>query len=188
MPLLDPGTCIEGYCIQDLTGDGASGFAYSASTPTNKIVIMKFVPLSNSFYEKEFKKEGAYLKRFRNTTEIVSYIDCFVSGSHGVIVMEKLDMDLLDYVEKSGSIPEEDAKIIFKQICTAVHVLHRNNIAHLDLKPENIFLNDMYSVKLGDLGSCFQWSKETPEKFGLSGTSYYCAPEVVSFYTCTTMF
>eukprot|EP00012_Vannella_robusta_P001357 CAMPEP_0206184286 /NCGR_PEP_ID=MMETSP0166-20121206/1136_1 /ASSEMBLY_ACC=CAM_ASM_000260 /TAXON_ID=95228 /ORGANISM="Vannella robusta, Strain DIVA3 518/3/11/1/6" /LENGTH=351 /DNA_ID=CAMNT_0053599289 /DNA_START=718 /DNA_END=1770 /DNA_ORIENTATION=- len=174
---LQPGTTLEGYYIQQKIGEGAAGCAYTALSPQDKTVVLKLVPLKNSVYRKEYKKEASHLRKFVKTPEIVTCLDRFVSGFYGVIVMEKLEMDLLDYIE-AGTIPSESVKIIFKQICDAVLALHQKNIAHLDIKPENIFLNDIYSVKLGDFGASFRWSVETPEKFGLSGTSFYCAPEV----------
>ena len=88
-------------------------------------------------------------------------------------------MDLLTYIERSPLISTEHTKRIFFQVCTAVNALHTNNVAHLDLKPENIFLNDINSVKLGDFGSSFKCTSETYKVLGERGTDFYSAPEVV---------
>lgn len=41
---------------------------------------------------------------------------------------------------------------IFHQIVSGVHHLHQNNIYHRDLKPQNILIDDVNSVKIADFG------------------------------------
>lgn len=46
---------------------------------------------------------------------------------------------------------------MIKGICGGLHYLHQNNIAHLDLKPANILVDDNKVPKLTDFGlaRCF---------------------------------
>ena len=41
---------------------------------------------------------------------------------------------------------------IFSQIAEALYYLHNKGLIHRDLKPQNIFLDKNYNVKLGDFG------------------------------------
>jgi len=177
--LLEPGTPVEGYFLQDKIGEGASGSAFAGLSPKNDDVVIKFIPLTNSWFTKEYKREVQALKRFKKVKPVVTLLDNFSYGTYGVIVMERMKMDLLDYIEL-GPICVDDVQRIFFQVCTAIKAMHRTRTAHLDIKPENIFMNDVDEVKLGDFGSSFRWSRDSPEKFGVSGTTFYCAPEVVS--------
>jgi len=175
--LLEPGTPFQDYFLQDKIGEGASGSVFSGLSVDNHEVVLKFIPLTNSWFHKEFKREVSTLKKFRRAKPIVTIVDSFTSGTYGVIVMEKMQMDLLDYIEQ-GPIAVDDVKVLFRQVADAIRILHSNNTAHLDIKPENIFMNDIRSVKLGDFGTSFRWSEENPKKFGVTGTTFYCAPEV----------
>lgn len=62
-------------------------------------------------------------------------------------------MELFDYIfyENKG-LGEELAKNYFKQLLLAVQYLHATNLAHRDIKTENLFLNNSYILKLGDFG------------------------------------
>ena len=38
--------------------------------------------------------------------------------------------DLLEYIKLRGAIPEEKAKIMFRQMMDAIDYLHKNNMVH----------------------------------------------------------
>lgn len=43
---------------------------------------------------------------------------------------------------------------IFIQIADAVSYIHSHGVAHLDIKPENIFIDENYNAILADFGCC----------------------------------
>ena len=60
------------------------------------------------------------------------------------LLMELCDGDLMDLLEKidpSKGLPEKYCMHWFKQIASAVRKLHSDNIAHLDIKPENMLFS-----------------------------------------------
>ena len=57
--------------------------------------------------------------------------------------------DLLDYINSRKSVPELEARFIFRQICEAISYCHSLNIVHRDLKCENILLSKTMDVKIG---------------------------------------
>ena len=59
--------------------------------------------------------------------------------------------DLLDYINARRVVPEGEAKYIFRQIVSGIQYMHRLNIAHRDLKCENIMLNSNMEVKIGGI-------------------------------------
>ena len=57
--------------------------------------------------------------------------------------------DLLDYINARGHIPETEARYIFKQMTSAIAYCHSINVAHRDLKCENIMIDKDMQVKIG---------------------------------------
>lgn len=57
------------------------------------------------------------------------------------LVMEKCSGgELFDRIQQRGSYSESDASSVLRQITEAISYLHRNNVAHCDLKPDNVSL------------------------------------------------
>ena len=69
-----------------------------------------------------------------------------------------------------------DVKHVFLQICHAVKYLHDMGIAHGDIKPENVLVDDHGLVKLTDFGYCHTSYEGTNDD--KSGTLLYAAPEL----------
>lgn len=93
--------------------------------------------------------------------------------------------DLFRYLESrnagKGRMTEHEVSILAKQLFTALHYLHEENIVHRDVKLENILIDshdDQIRVKLTDFG--FATYKESDELlFKGVGSRYYLAPEIL---------
>jgi serine/threonine protein kinase len=125
-----------------------------------------------------------------NHENIVSIIDIYENTFDGVkcllVVLEYCEGgDLLTRFEKQGSEPYSEEKVarIIRQIGSAVMYLHDINIAHRDIKLENILcttMDDEHCVyKLGDFGFA-----KRPERNHLMEspccTPFYAPPEVLT--------
>ncbi|KAK3592808.1 hypothetical protein CHS0354_009252 [Potamilus streckersoni] len=110
---------------------------------------------------------------------IINVFEVMESKNSVYIVMELAQGgDLLDKITEEGPLSKEQAQKIFKQIVEAVEYMHRQNMAHRDLKLENILLDSEGNVKVTDFG----FSK-TVNKNELSntfcGSAVYTAPEIL---------
>jgi len=86
--------------------------------------------------------------------------------------------ELFDYLVEKGRLTEEEAKIIFGQLCLAVAYLHDKGIVHRDLKLENVLLDERCRVKLGDFGFTREFERGSfMETF--CGTTGYASPEML---------
>lgn len=63
------------------------------------------------------------------------------------------------------------------QCCLALQYIHEQNIIHLDLKPENIFISDKNELKIGDFGLSTMFGGQP--RLSSEGDKYYMAPEVL---------
>jgi len=97
--------------------------------------------------------------------------------------------ELFDELIKQRRFTEKDCAIIIKQLLQALSHLHAQNIAHKDLKPENIMIETRggkkgakskyeNNIKLIDFGTA-QKFKEGEKMDVIIGTPYYVAPEVL---------
>lgn len=86
--------------------------------------------------------------------------------------------ELFDYLAEKGRLSEDEARIIFGQLCLAVAYLHNKGIVHRDLKLENVLLDERCRVKLGDFGFTREYERGVLlETF--CGTTGYAAPEML---------
>ena len=88
-------------------------------------------------------------------------------GAYTCVIMEQAKRgDLLEYILSRGSLPENETRSIFHGVVLAVQYLHSHNIAHRDLKCENILLDDHGQAKLSDFGFArFVIDQAKPTKF-----------------------
>ena len=91
-----------------------------------------------------------------------------------LVVLETLSGETLDHLihRRERGLPAGEIAILGLQLCSAVRYLHRAGLLHLDLKPENVIVDQGF-VKLLDLSLA---RPPGPGPRGL-GTPLYCAPE-----------
>ncbi|XP_010280183.1 PREDICTED: maternal embryonic leucine zipper kinase [Phaethon lepturus] len=88
--------------------------------------------------------------------------------------------ELFDYIVSKDRLSEEEARVFFRQIVSAIAYVHSQGYAHRDLKPENLLIDEEHNLKLIDFGLCAK------PKGGLDyhlntccGSPAYAAPELI---------
>lgn len=91
---------------------------------------------------------------------------------------------LIKAQNKNHTFSTDLIRYLIKQVVKNVHYLHGINIAHLDLKPDNIIIRDDFSTSLIDFGH----SHPTGEKINKTyiGTIKYLPPEIVELKASMT--
>ncbi|RYX99953.1 hypothetical protein EON78_02240 [bacterium] len=102
------------------------------------------------------------------------------------ITIHKISYTLMDYAPNGDLFEAVETKRIpfnerlvrsyFQQIVTGVEAIHSNGAAHLDLKLENILLDNEFNAKIADFDMCY-----FPEdrRIMSRGTQNYRAPEII---------
>ena len=87
------------------------------------------------------------------------------------MVMELIDgIDLAGHLEDNGILSEEKALPIIQQVGDALSFVHKQNLTHLDVKPQNIMLRKRgLSAVLIDFGLARQVT--TPGKLRTNSNS-----------------
>lgn len=117
-------------------------------------------------------------------SNIVSIVEVIEDDAFTYIITEWLaGKELFKYVQEQ-TLNECEARGIFKEILHAVTHMHSQNIAHRDLKLENIkFTNEntnKSSIKILDFGFACKINDNDSEMEGACYTLDYAAPEILS--------
>ncbi|XP_029965829.1 death-associated protein kinase 2a [Salarias fasciatus] len=132
----------------------------------------------------EIQREVAVLRQTRHQN-IVTLHDVFENRTDVVLILELVSGgELFDFLAQKESLSEEEATQFIRQILEGVQYLHTHNIAHFDLKPENIMLLDknvpLPRIKLIDFGLAHKMEAGVEFK-NIFGTPEFVAPEIVNY-------
>lgn len=113
---------------------------------------------------------------------VLKLYDVWETSSSIYLILEYVQGgELFDYLCNEGRRPVEEALDYFQQIICAVDYCHRFNIAHRDLKLENILLDQNSNIKVADFGMAAWQDTSKGNLLRTScGSPHYAAPEVIS--------
>lgn len=94
------------------------------------------------------------------------------------IVLEYVENgNLFEYMQQK-EVKTEQALSFFRQVTVAVAHLHKQNILHRDVKPENVLVKNDGCVKLCDFGFCAPYGVDVIRRT-MCGTTEYLPPEIL---------
>jgi len=132
----------------------------------------------------EILHEMAILDLSSNCQNIVHLREVYETPTELVLVLELASGgELQRLLDEEEAIAESDVIRFMVQILRGVSFLHQHNIAHLDLKPQNLLLTSAYpncDVKLCDFGISRVITKGVEIRV-IMGTPDYTAPEVLNY-------
>ncbi len=171
------------YQIIDLLGEGASSSVFLAHDNKKDLdVALKIEKPDANFSsaKSRFQMEGQFLKDI-NHPNIANVYDYFIWENKMVIVMEVLRGETLDTIIASQKYlsSEQIAKYAI-EILSALVELHKRNIMHRDLKPQNIMVGYDNSIKLMDFGIMqISENQDLTKEGAIIGTIEYMSPEII---------
>jgi len=153
------------------------GDVYKAYNPAlNRMAAVKI--LHQKEMAERFKNE-AYIQSSVNHPNIACLYEYLVSGETPCIIMEYVEGETLDsYLHKRGKLSNQETENILQQVASALAYLHKRDILHRDIKPQNFKIQPNGTVTMLDFG--IAKNKYTPKLTQLGfivGTTEYMAPE-----------
>ena len=187
-----PGTSLGRFFIRELIGRGRNAIVYRAFDPDQRrdIALKVFSStLSGAPQVADcFEAEAAALQSLANPT-LVHILTCDHDGSTYYMAMELLRgatlRDLL--TAQSAGLPHDQALTLFRRVAQSVAYIHTHDVAHGNIKPDNIFIHpDGQPVLAGFSLPCLRPSADALESESPDiGVLTYLAPEQVTHHATT---
>lgn len=140
------------FVMRDSTSESGSG-------------VVTFDAVEPVLYEKycmRFCNEAKALAQFHEVIGLVNVLDYFMENGTAYIVMEYIDgQNFSAYIKsKGGRLGISEVLELLEPVVYALEELHKRNIIHRDISPENIMIDQKGRAILIDLGA----SREFGEK------------------------
>jgi serine/threonine protein kinase len=174
---------IDHYVLEDELGRGGMGVVFRAfDTSLDRPVALKF-PLPKYVELREMRErfmiEARSAARLRHI-HIVTVHTVGQTDECPYIVMEFVEgQSLHDYIKSAGRLSPAKALSIIRQVADGLAAAHSRDIIHLDIKPQNIMLDECDFVRLMDFGQAHVLSGQLhlDRGGGFAGTPAYASPE-----------
>lgn len=170
-------TEIAGYHLTERIGSGGMGDVYKAYNKSlQRMAAVKI--LHQKEMAERFRNE-AYIQSSVSHPNIACMYEYLISNDTPCIIMEYVEGESLDrYMRRKGKLVNLDAENIIRQIASALAYLHKKDIIHRDIKPQNFKIGADGKVTMLDFG--IAKAKYTPrltqQGFAV-GTTEYMSPE-----------
>jgi len=176
---------IGDYIIGKQIGEGAYAIVRDGiNKKTSEKVAIKIYDakrLKGGQKAKAVEREIKLLRKMKHKN-IVGFHGAFRTTNHTYVVMEYIEgLNLRSYIrnKENKRLSENEARGLFRQILEGVSYCHKHEIAHRDIKLENILLDNRGIIKIIDFG--FSTCIPNDQKLKLfCGTPSYMSPEIVS--------
>ena len=145
------------YEITSLKTIGSGAFSIvkkGFSKKCKKDIAVKIILLNEkgieSYIRKYLQNEISLWKELSSGAHvnILNLVEAIEVGKIMYIIMDLADRGDLDHYLLSGPMTTYKAKVIFKDIVEAVNYCHGKNIAHRDIKPQNLLLDAHDRIRL----------------------------------------
>jgi len=164
---------------QLVLGKGSFSVVKLALGPSQNLAAAKLVDLWKN--KDVFEREVSALARLSHPNIVQCLHTQTFADGQGCIFLEYIPHPtLLSQISQTGPLSTTLALHLFFQLVDAVDHMHKNNVAHLDLKSENLSVDlTNKTVKVFDFGLSQTVTPQSPLSDNFVGSPMYMAPEVL---------
>ncbi|AZC49563.1 bifunctional protein-serine/threonine kinase/phosphatase [Pseudomonas chlororaphis] len=181
-PALKPGQHFEGWQVAEVVGQSQQSLLYRVLDAQQQPWLLKTLPghLHDDHQAgQSLLSEEWFLRRVagRHFPEV----HAATARQHLYYVMREYPgQTLADYLRQHGPLPLAQWQDLAERLLRAVGLLHRRQILHRDIKPDNLLLGDDGELRLLDFGLAYCPGLSEDQAHLLPGTPSYIAPEAFS--------
>lgn len=179
------GVILGKYRLGRLLGRGSFAKVYEARSVTDgSAVAVKIIDKERNAeagMEPRIVREVTAMRSLQHPNILKIYEIMATKSKIYLIIELAKGGELFSKIARRGRLTEAAARHYFRQLVSALLFCHQNGVAHRDMKPQNLLLDQDGNLKVSDFGL-----SALPEQLrnGLlhtaCGTPAYTAPEVVS--------
>ncbi|XP_071553024.1 membrane-associated tyrosine- and threonine-specific cdc2-inhibitory kinase-like [Panulirus ornatus] len=169
------------YVIEERLGAGSFGEVFRVRSKEDgklyacKRTLLRFRGEGDRRRRMEEVQKHENLPKHRNC---VQFYRAWEERQHLYLLTEVCRTSLANLAEDRHDLPESVVWEYLVDLLQGVNHLHKNNLVHMDIKPENIFFGYDGLCKLGDFGLVIDTS-QGPVQEALEGDPKYLAPEIM---------
>ncbi|XP_078526288.1 death-associated protein kinase 2-like [Lissotriton helveticus] len=186
----------ELYDLMEILGSGHFGVVKKCREKSSgTLYAAKFIKTrkckgSRRGLDREQVEREVFILQQLDHPNIMRLYDLFASKAEMVLILELIrGGEFFDFIAEKEAMSEVEAIMFIEQILAGVAYMHTRNIAHLDLKPENMMLLEKEvpepKIKIIDFGLAQKIDVGVSFK-SLCGTPQYIAPEVINYEPLST--
>ncbi|XP_069004770.1 myosin light chain kinase, smooth muscle isoform X1 [Embiotoca jacksoni] len=172
------------YILQEKLGMGRFGLVFKLTHKETGCVRAGKFYKGRRAKEREAARKEIELMNYLHHPKLVQCVAAYDHSPEMVMVMEFIaGGELFERIVDDSFEHTEPASVLYmQQILQGISYMHRQNVIHLDLKPENIVCVDTTgtSIKIIDFGLASRLDGNTPLKV-MHGTPEFVAPEVINY-------
>jgi len=175
-------TFAERYEIIEELGTGGMGKVYRVKDEKldEEMALKVLRPdiAANKSMIERFKNELKLARKIAHRSVCRMYDLNEEEGTHFITMEYVHGEDLKSYIRKQGTMSEEEAINIAKQVCEGLAEAHELGVVHRDLKPQNIMIDEKGRAKIMDFGIARSVEAPGMTQTGVMiGTPDYISPE-----------
>ncbi|MBI1899697.1 MAG: serine/threonine protein kinase, partial [Planctomycetia bacterium] len=181
------GFFIGPYKVQDVLGTGGMGLIYVAedaqSQETVALKVLFEAHREDASMLSRFEAEGRAGQRVRHPNVVRTQKLAQHGGAYYIAMEYVPGISLLEYIERKGAIPWQQACDFICQVAAGVQQVHASGLIHRDVKPHNLIVTAEGVCKLLDFGLAMVQGDRDDFSLALVfghdclGTADYVAPE-----------
>jgi len=179
------------FKLDMLLGTGGSSKVYSCYDPTGELYAVKIIrkdkKFSNTLAKSLLETEINIMQEMYEHPNILNGYSLNTEGvfeangkfeqiMYCIIELAKKGT-IKTFIRRSGCLEENICRFYAIQIANAVAYLHSKDYAHMDVKVDNILLEENFNCKLADMGTCVKTQNGMTTR--RCGTKQYMAPEML---------
>lgn len=184
----------HGFKLMKELGEGAfsrvflSVYQFPSSATDKKSVFLACKVINTkktaTVYTRKFLQRELDILRSCSHPNIIFVHSIFTRNNKYFIFMRYAERgDLFEYLLSNGALTEEQCAVWVRQLSSAIQYLHKLEVAHRDLKCENVLITKNFNAKLSDFGFVRSCIDDITFKVQLSntfcGSLTYVSPEII---------
>nr|MBA3531805.1 protein kinase [Ardenticatenales bacterium] len=159
-------------------GRGADSIVYRAERAgqTYAVKVLKSLSATREDAFLRFRREAGILARVHHAG-LATIMEVGQVAGHPYLIMEYVEGQTLASVLAQSLLAQDAIIRLANEVIGALIEVHRQDLVHRDIKPQNILIDKKGAARLIDFGFATRATTEGKENGQIAGTFIYSAPE-----------